>query len=255
MARIRAVIFDLDGTVYNGAEEVPGVSRFVKRLIERRIRYLFVTNRASRRPDAVARQLRGFGIPCTRDNILTSAQATALVLRKGKAFIIGQAGLRSALQERGFTLTDRSPDYMIASFDTRLTYAKLARACQLIEGGAKFVATNMDKRLKTETGFIPGTGAIVAALTTATGVTPLVIGKPEKLLVTLGLRRMKVRASEALLVGDNVETDVPAGVRAGVRTALLLGGVSTRADARRRRPRPTWVVESYERLWAIVRRL
>ena len=123
----KGVIFDLDGTVYNGAAEVPGVSRFVHRLVEHGIRYQFVTNRANRRPGAVVRQLRGFGIPCRTENVLTSAQATALYLKKGRAFIVGEDGLRAALEERGFTITDQHPDYVISSFDTHLTYAKLAR--------------------------------------------------------------------------------------------------------------------------------
>ncbi|MDI6774807.1 MAG: HAD-IIA family hydrolase [Verrucomicrobiota bacterium] len=254
MSSIRAVILDLDGTIYNGRDEVPGAARFVRRLIERDIRYIFVTNRANRRPASIARQLRGFGIPCRPENVLTSAEATALSLKRGKAFVIGEHGLRSALRARGFVLTDDRPDYVIVSFDTGLTYARLAKACDLINCGAAFVATNPDKRLKTKTGFSPGAGAIAAALATATGVAPLVIGKPEKLLIELGLKRMKVKAARALLVGDNVETDAPAGRRAGVRTALILSGVSSRSDVRRSGCRPTWVVADYDELWEIVER-
>lgn len=254
MSPIRGVILDLDGTVYNGMDEVPGAARFVRRLGERGIRYLFVTNRANRRPGAIVRQLRGFGIPCDAKNVLTSAEATALALRPGRAFVVGGAGLRTALRARGFVLTNERPRYVIVSFDTTLTYAKLATACRLIDRGAAFVATNPDKRLKTEGGFSPGTGAIVAAVAAATGVEPLVIGKPEKRLIELGLRRMRVKAAEALLVGDNVETDVPAGRRAGVRTALLLGGVSSRADVRRAPLKPTWVMRDYGELWAVVER-
>ncbi len=252
---IRGVILDLDGTVYNGAKEVPGAAEFVNWLVEAGVRYVFVTNRANRPAQAIVAQLRGYGMRCDPEQVLTSAEATALSLRPGKAFLIGESGLREALQARGFVFCKDEADYVIVGYDTGFTYAKLARAMALILRGARFIATNPDKRLKTESGFLPGTGAIVAGLMAATGIKPRVIGKPGKTLLRLALRRMGLTASETLLVGDNVETDIPAGARVGMRTALFLGGVSTRDDVRRARIRPTWIVRRYGELRRLVRAL
>lgn len=249
---IKGVILDLDGTVYRGNAEVPGAGAFVRGMRARNVRCLFVTNRANRTPDAVRDQLLGYGIPCALEDVLTSAQATALFLEPGPAFVIGETGIRRALEERGFTFTDRNPRYVIISLELNLSEAKIEQAARLINGGAQFVATNPDKVLKIEDKMVPGTGVIVEAVQARVSARPLVIGKPERRLIDMALKQLRMGPGEVILVGDNIETDVPAGEKAGVRTALLLTGVSTRDDIRKTGITPTWVIPGYEELAALV---
>jgi HAD superfamily hydrolase (TIGR01457 family) len=251
---IRGVILDLDGTVYRGADEVPGAAECVARHRARGGRCLFVTNRANRTPEAVAAHLRGYGIDCGREDVLTSAQATALFLKHGTYYPIGEDGLVRALEEQGLTRDDRAPDYVVVSFDRGFTYDKLCTACGLIAAGARFIATNPDRALRTETGMSPGTGAIVAAVEAGSGARPLIIGKPERRIMDLALERMGLRREEAVCVGDNLDTDIRAGHHAGIRSVLILTGVTRREDIARATHAPTWVVESYAELDTLLTR-
>ena len=251
---IRGVLLDLDGTVYRGAQEVPGAAQFVRQLRAWDILYLFVTNRANRPPEDVRDHLRGFGIDCATEDILTAAQATAAYLKKGSAYCIGEEGLRRALVEAGFEITDHAPDYVIVSLDRGFTYEKLATASRLIAGGARFVATNPDKALRIEQHVVPGTGALVAAVEAACGQKPLMIGKPEPLIFEMALKKLGLAAADVIVVGDNPETDIPAGVNAGLRTAYILTGVGSREDAACTGVGPTWIVEGFAELLSLVAR-
>jgi len=252
---LNGVILDLDGTVYLGSQQVPGASDFVAFLAELGIRCLFVTNRSNRRPEDVAAHLQEYGIPCGVEHVLTSSQAAVQYLKRGSAYVIGEEGLTSELIKAGIAITDRNPEYVIVSLDRAFNYDKLMTACNLIAGGATFIATNPDKVLKVATGLNPGTGSIVAAVEAASGVKPLVIGKPEKLIMDMALARMGLSAGEVIAVGDNVLTDIPAGAAAGVRTVLLLTGVSKRHEAESGPYRPDWVLEDFSELTALVREL
>lgn len=251
---LRGVLLDLDGTLYHGEAQVPGAAGFVRRLRELGVACLFVTNRANRTPEEVAEQISGFGIPCGPGDVLTSAQATARFLKSGAAYCIGERGIELALEEVGIRLTDQAPDYVVVSYDRGFNYTKLATACRLIGEGARFVATNPDSALKTRDGLLPGTGAIVAAVEGGTGRKPVMVGKPNALIFEMALAQMDLPADQVLAVGDNVLTDIPAGFRAGMRTVLLLTGVSTRADALAAFPQPTWIVEDYKGLLELVER-
>ncbi|MDD4869717.1 MAG: HAD-IIA family hydrolase [Kiritimatiellae bacterium] len=250
---IKGIILDLDGTVYLGDAEVPGAGTFTVEMKTRGVRCLFVTNRANRAPEEVCVQLQRYGIACEIDDVLTSAQATVQYLKKGKVFYIGEKTFGHMLEENGFEITEDSPDYVIVSFDRYVTPEIISKAAKLVKKGAKFIATNPDKALKIEGGILPGTGAIVDAVAGKAGVKPAVmIGKPEKLIIEMGIKRLGMRKEEVILVGDNVETDIPAGVKAGIRTALILTGISTRKDLCGLSLQPTWVVESYGELSKIV---
>jgi 4-nitrophenyl phosphatase len=251
---IRGVILDLDGTVYVGERAVPGAAAFVARARRWGLHCLFVTNRASRTPATVARQLRLLGIPCRASDVFTSADATANHIRRGSVFMVGERGLRVALRKAGIVLTDKRPDWVVVSLDRAFTYRKLATATRCIGAGSRFIATNADRGLPTEAGLVPGTGAHVAAMSAATGRAPLVIGKPQPAIMRMALRHMGLRARDVISVGDNVETDVPAGIRAGMRTALLLTGVSDRRAARRSPIEPTWIFNNYGDLARLVER-
>jgi len=153
--------------------------------------------------------------------------------------------LERPLRDAGFEWADRHPDYVIVGFDRGFTYDKLRIACRCIGEGARFIATNPDRALNVENQIHPGAGALVAAIEAGTRVKPLVIGKPEPRIMEMALRRLNLRADEALAVGDNLETDIPAGAAAGIRTALLLTGVSTAEEAAAADPAPTWICADY----------
>jgi 4-nitrophenyl phosphatase len=249
---IQGIIFDLDGTIYRGSQAVPGAAEFVRRVIGHGIKVLFVTNRSNRTPETVCTQLQGYGISCTTNNILTSAQATARHLQSGRVFFIGEEGLEQALLQAGLTLDHQRPDYVVVGFDRAVDYAKIEKATRLIRTGARFIATNPDKAVNADGGISPGNGAIVAAIAAATGETPVVVGKPERAIIDIALERMGLSPEHVILVGDNLETDIRAGINAGIRTVLILTGVSTRMDALKSPFKPHRVVEDYAELGNLV---
>jgi len=249
---IRGLIFDLDGTIYRGAEQVPGAAQAIRFLRTHSIKCLFVTNRANRTPEEVAEHLRSYGIQCAPDEVLTSAQVAARHLAGRSAYCIGEHGLTSALAAAGIVITDDRPDCVIVSFDRSFSYEKLKKAVRLVRAGSKFVATNLDAYIQLEDGVWPGTGAIAAAIEMASGTKPVVMGKPEPLIFRMALEKMELAAAEVINVGDNLATDIPAGLRAGIRSALILTGVSSRAEAASGPCRPTWIVEGYPDLVRLV---
>jgi HAD superfamily hydrolase (TIGR01457 family) len=249
---IQGIIFDLDGTIYRGSQAVPGAADFVSRVAEQGIKVLFVTNRSNRTPESVCTQLRGYGISCTIENILTSAQATARHLRSGSVFFIGEEGLEQALIAAGLTMDPQSPDYVVVGFDRAINYTKIEKASRLIRAGARFIATNPDKAVNADGGISPGNGAIVAAIATASGVSPVVVGKPQRAIIDIALERMGLAPEHVILVGDNLETDIRAGINAGIRTVLILTGVSTRMDVMDSPVKADRVVEDYDELADVV---
>jgi 4-nitrophenyl phosphatase len=245
---IQGIIFDLDGTIYRGSQAVPGAADFVSRVAEQGIKVFFVTNRSNRTPESICIQLRGYGISCTIENILTSAQATACHLRSGNVFFIGEEGLEQALFEAGLTMDQESPDYVVVGFDRAIDYTKIEKASRLIRAGARFIVTNPDKTVNADEGISPGNGAIVAAIATASGVSPIVVGKPERAIIDIALERMGLAPEHVILVGDNLETDIRAGINAGIRTVLILTGISTRTDLMNSPVKPHRVVADYAEL-------
>lgn len=248
--KISGLLFDLDGTVYRGTEAIPGAAEFIGSLA---IPYLFVTNRGNRTPDAVADQLRGMGIRCTSSNVLTSAEATAAYLTPGmRAFCIGEDGLRSALEARGLVLTDAAsdpvPDVVVVGYDRSFDYAKLTMAVRHIDRGAQFVATNDDRIITVEDGIVPEAGPLVAAVEAASGRTPVIIGKPNPMIMETAIGRLGVPREECVIVGDNLATDILAGHNAGVRSVLTLTGVSRLEDIAVAACEPTWVARDYSEL-------
>lgn len=252
---VKGILFDLDGTVYLGEKEVPGASDFINGLKPHKIRSMFVTNRSNRTETEVCEHLRGYGIDCEENDIISTAYATAMHLEKGSYYAIGEKNLFDTLDRHGFVYDEEAPDYVIVSFDRDFDYNKLKMAVGLIHKGAKFVSTNPDKALKMYDAILPGTGAIVAAVEAGADVEPLIIGKPERAIFDIAIERMNIERSEVIAVGDNLLTDIPAGAAAGVRTALILTGMSKRADVATSPIEPTWVVENYQELWAIIKQL
>ncbi len=252
-AEVRALVLDLDGTVYRGNVEVPGAAAFVRTCGERGIRCLFATNRATRTPEAVRDQLLGFGIPCGTDDILTTAECAAELLPRGSsAYLIGEEGLRRAMAARGVRETADRPDAVVVSLDRRLTYDMITTAMRAVRAGARYLATNLDKVIPLDDGIVPSAGAVAAAVTAAADRVPELVGKPGRALIDMALRRAGAAPDEALVVGDNLLTDIGAGAAAGVRTVLLLTGVSRREEIPSAPVRPTYVAEGYDELGRIV---
>ncbi len=252
---LKAVLLDLDGTVYLGDAEVPGASEFVRHCTLRGIRCLFVTNRANRTPEVIRDQLRGYGVPCETEDVLTSAQATARYLGQGSVYMIGEEGLERALREQGIRITDENPDAVVVGYDRRFSYDKLAVACRLIGNGARFIATNPDHRLRFEGQTLPGTGSIVAAVEIGSGVPPEVVGKPQRLIFDMALQTLGCLPGEAIAVGDNLDTDIGACAAAGIPSVLLLTGISRREDLGEHKPKPDYVEEDFAGLTRLLDRI
>jgi len=244
---LRGVLIDLDGVVYTGQEPIPGGAGFLADCRRRGLQFLLVTNNSTTSPELVAARLHDMGIDVLPAEILTSAQAAAAYVRAraesgARVFIVGEAGLRQAAEDEGLALVDAGStvDWVIAGLDRRFDYAQLTRATRAILAGARFVATNADALLPVEGGqVVPGAGSIVAAIQTATGVAPSVVGKPEPGLFEHGLRRLGgLLPAQVAMIGDRLDTDVVGGRRAGLHTILVLSGVTNRSEAEAATPAP-----------------
>jgi len=257
LTMVRAFLLDLDGVVYRGDAPLPGAAEFIAELQARRVPFLFVTNNSTRTPVQYVAKLARMGMQVGEESILTSALATAAYLADvapsgTPIYVVGEGGLRQALEERGFVITDDHTiaRYVVAGHDTTLTWRKLAGAALAIRRGAPFIATNPDRTLPTEEGLVPGAGAVLAALETATGVSPLVIGKPEVTIFRQALARLGVVPEHTAVVGDRWETDIVGGRRAGLLTIGVLSGATTAEEFAQANPPPDWVYENLAALLA-----
>ena len=246
---LRGLLIDLDGVVYTGREPIAGAAAFLTEARTRGLRFLLVTNNSTTSPELVAERLKSMHVDIHPREVLTSAQAAAAYVRdhapeRGKRVrIIGEAGLRQAAEEEGLSIVEdgeASSDWVIAGLDRGFTYDKLTGATRAIMAGARFVATNADALLPVEGGrVLPGAGTIIAAIQTATAVEPVVVGKPEPGLFEHGLRRLGgLSGDQVAMVGDRLDTDVVGGRRAGLRTILVLSGVTGAAEAAAAVPPP-----------------
>lgn len=236
LREIRGVILDLDGVVYRGSEALPGAAMFFRRLKRIGIPSVFATNNSTATPEQYAERLGRLGIQADPDEIVTSAVVAAEFLRAQAepgtpVFLIGGEGLHRAMEDAGFVPSGPvGAAFVVVGLDVEFTYAKLRDACRAIRGGARFVATNRDPNLPVEGELWPGAGALVAAIETATGVGPVTVGKPERPLFEAALARLGCAPSQVLMVGDQLATDVLGGMRMGMRTVLVLSGVSAEAS-------------------------
>ncbi len=232
---IHHLIIDMDGVLWRGDEPLPGLQEFFAFLRRRGIDFVLATNNSSRLPEQYAAKLARFGIEVPVERILTSAQVSAAYLAGlappgTRVYPIGGEGVGHALEQHGFVLADEGVAYVVVGWDQKLTWDKLATAALLIHAGAGFVGTNPDTNYPTERGPVPGAGAQLAALEVTTGVSPVVVGKPEPRMYEEAMRRMDARPETTGVIGDRLDTDIAGGVRAGLTTVLLLSGISTEAD-------------------------
>jgi 4-nitrophenyl phosphatase len=236
LAKITHIIIDMDGVLYVGNQPMPGLREFFAFLRQRPIPFILATNNSIRTPEEYVEKLAGMGVTVSPDEILVSGQATARFLaseypRGTRVHVFGMPALRKAMTDEGFILADEDVQLVVASMDREVTFEKLKRATLLIRGGARFIATNLDPTNPSEEGMLPGTGAMIVALETASGVKATPIGKPEPVMYQLAMDQMGAVPETTAALGDRGDTDILGGKRAGLVTICVLSGSSNRVEA------------------------
>ncbi len=245
---IETYLMDMDGVLVHQERLIPGADRFVGRLQQTGHRFLILTNNSLYTPRDLAARLAVSGLDVPEAAIWTSALATARFLDEqrpgGTAYVIGEAGLTTALHERGYVLGDRDPDYVVVGETRSYSLDAITRAIRLIGAGARFIATNPDPTGPSPDGPQPATGAVAALISKATGVAPYYVGKPNPLMMREALRAIDAHSESTVMIGDRMDTDIVAGMEAGMQTVLVLSGITTAEQARRFPYRPSRVVGS-----------
>jgi NagD protein len=250
-------LIDMDGVLVHEEEPIPGAADFIAAVEEAGTKFLVLTNNSIFTPRDLRARLLGSGIDVPEEAIWTSALATARFLAEqrpnGTAYVVGEAGLTTALHDSGYVMTERDPDYVVLGETRTYSFEAITRAIRLIEGGARFIATNPDPSGPSPQGTLPATGSVAALITTATGRRPYYVGKPNPLMMRSALNRLEAHSETTVMVGDRMDTDVISGLEAGLRTVLVLSG-STRAGQVETFPyRPTRVVDSIADLVGLAR--
>ncbi|MEU2347594.1 HAD-IIA family hydrolase [Modestobacter sp. NPDC049651] len=239
---------DMDGVLVHEGNALPGAADFLQRLVDRNRRFLVLTNNSIFTPRDLAARLSRAGLQVPEEAIWTSALATADFLSTqlpgGSAYVIGEAGLTTALYEAGYTLTDTDPDFVVLGETRTYSFEALTRAIRLIGDGARFIATNPDATGPSAEGPLPATGSVAAMITRATGMEPYFVGKPNPMMFRSAMNRIEAHSESTTMIGDRMDTDVVAGIEAGLDTILVLSG-STKAGEISRFPfRPSRVCDS-----------
>lgn len=241
-------LIDMDGVLIRGRTVIPQAPQFIARLRERAAKFLVLTNNPLYTPGDLSHRLRTIGLEIPTENIFTSAMATARFLKSqkenGKAFVIGESGLTSALHEVGYIITDHDPDYVVLGETTSYNFEMVTKAVRLTAGGAHFIATNPDPSGPAEDGLVPACGAMAALIERATDRAPFFIGKPNPLMMRTALNYLGVHSEGTVMVGDRMDTDVVAGVQTGLETILVLTGSTSRADVAKYPFQPTRILDS-----------
>ncbi|MDP9461541.1 MAG: HAD-IIA family hydrolase [Actinomycetota bacterium] len=239
---------DMDGVLVHEETALPGAAEFLDRLVERRRRFLVLTNNSIFTPRDLAARLARTGLHVPEESIWTSALATADFLATqlpgGSAYVIGEAGLTTAMHEVGYTLTDTDPDYVILGETRTYSFEAITRAVRLIGRGARFIATNPDVTGPSPEGPLPATGSVAAMITRATGAEPYFVGKPNPMMFRGAMKRIQAHSESTIMVGDRMDTDVVAGIEAGLQTVLVLSGSTAASDVARFPFRPSRVLDS-----------
>lgn len=250
---LRGYLFDMDGVLYRGRRVLPGARSLLAALDRKGIPFALVTNNSTRSPRQYVRFLATMGIRVPAYRIVTSSVGTAAYLRGtlrlgSRVLVVGEPPLRRAIARAGFVVAWEDVAAVVVGLDRRITYRKLALAARALAGGAEFVASNPDPLVPTETGAMPGAGALVSALQYASGRKPVVIGKPNPRLLREAMARIGTRPAQTAMVGDQLVTDVAAGRAAGLFTILVLTGVTTGNTRTDGNPRPDLTVRDLNEL-------
>ncbi len=245
---IESWLTDMDGVLIHEGIPIPGADEFLKRLRESGKPFLVLTNNSIYTPRDLHARLSRMGLHVPVENIWTSALATAKFLDDqrpgGTAYVIGEAGLTTALHDIGYVLSDAEPDYVVLGETRTYSFEALTKAIRLIDAGARFIATNPDEVGPSAEGALPATGSVAALITKATGKEPYFVGKPNPLMMRAGLNAIGAHSETSAMIGDRMDTDVLAGLEAGMETFLVLTGLTQPEDVDRHPFRPSRVVNS-----------
>lgn len=245
-SHIKALILDMDGVIWRSDTPIGDLPAIFKRIEERGMKYVFATNNGTKTPDQYVSTLANLGVNVDASQVVTSALGVAHMLaqrfpRGSKAFMIGEDGIHQALEEKGFEILStedaQEAEFFVIGIDRQINFEKMREATLLVRRGVPFYATNPDKTFPTPRGEIPGAGAWISVITTATNIEPIYAGKPFPYLMELSLERLGAKKEETLVVGDRLETDIAAGQAMGCLTALVLSGVSTREQSEAWKPK------------------
>lgn len=245
-------LIDMDGVIYRGNEMIPGAVEFVAALRAKNIPFLFLTNNSQRTRRDIVTKLRRMDFDVDEHHIFTCAMATARFLAhqkpNGTAYVIGEGGLLHALHNNGYSVVEHDPDYVVVGEGRTLSYEMIELAVNLINRGAKLIATNLDPSCPTPSGSRPGCGAITAMLESATGVSAFSVGKPSPIMMRAARKELGLSAAETTMIGDTMETDILGGVIMGYRTVLVLSGGTRKEDVQRYGYQPDIIVNSIKDL-------
>ncbi|MCZ7567912.1 MAG: HAD-IIA family hydrolase [Ardenticatenaceae bacterium] len=257
LADLRGFVLDMDGVLYRGAEVRNGAREFIAFVQAKGIPYLLLTNNSLRTAEMYTKRLASMGFAVPVECIMGSAEATASWLREqqpgARVMVIGGVGLEEALRREGFTLVPERPvDVVVVGIDLDFTYDKARRATLAIRDGARLIGTNPDTTFPSEVGIVPGAGSILAMLEAATGQEPEIVGKPALPMMAQALRRIGTLPDQTAMVGDRLDTDILGGIRAGMPTIFIRGGVMSDAEYEASSLRPTWVFDDLAALLEVL---
>jgi NagD protein len=254
--KISSWLMDMDGVLVREEHAIPGAQEFLVRLRDTGTPFLVLTNNSMYTRRDLAARLRASGLEVPEEALWTSALATGTFLEDqrpgGTAFVIGEAGLTTALHEAGYTMTQQDPDYVILGETRTYSFERITTAIRLVSRGARFIATNPDATGPAPDGPLPATGSVAALISRATGVEPYFVGKPNPLMMRSALNAIDAHSETTAMIGDRMDTDIVAGLEAGLETVLVLTGVTDRADVARYPFQPSRIVESVADLVAEV---
>ncbi|WP_297492585.1 HAD-IIA family hydrolase [Pseudonocardia sp.] len=243
---------DMDGVLVHEGRLIPGADTFIERLRDTSTPFLVLTNNSIYTPRDLQFRLRHTGIDLPVESLWTSALATAAFLDsqrpQGSAYVVGEAGLTTALHDIGYVLTDSDPDYVVLGETRTYSFEAVTTAIRLVDKGARFVATNPDPTGPSSEGLLPATGSVAALISRATGVDPYFVGKPNPLMMRAALNRLEAHSETTAMIGDRMDTDIVAGLEAGMRTVLVLSGIMKAEDVDRYPFRPSRVVSTIAEL-------
>lgn len=242
------ILIDMDGVIYRGSELIPGADRFISLLHDYHVPFLFLTNNSQRTRRDIAAKLARMGVQAGAEHVFTCAMATARFLADqkpgGTAYVLGESGLTTALHHNGFAVVDKDPDYVVVGEGRTYTFEMLEHATNLILGGARLIATNMDPNCPTQTGTRPGCGAVVRLLEEATGVTAFSVGKPSPIMMRAARKELGFDAAHTFMIGDTMSTDILGGAQLGYHTILVLTGGTRREDLDQFAYQPDTIIDS-----------
>ncbi|MHA7306811.1 HAD-IIA family hydrolase [Arthrobacter sp. TMN-49] len=247
-ADIECWLTDMDGVLVHENKAVPGAAELIGRWVDTSKRFLVLTNNSIFTPRDLAARLKASGLEVPEENLWTSALATAQFLKSqmphGRAFVIGEAGLTTALHEAGYILTDQNPDYVVLGETRSYSFEAITQAIRLIGNGARFIATNPDATGPSSEGPLPATGAVAALISKATGREPYIVGKPNPMMFRSAMNRIEAHSETTAMIGDRMDTDIIAGMEAGLHTVLVLTGITQPEDIDAYPFRPDQVLNS-----------